>query len=308
MSYTSELKRELFETLPKNKEIADDIIAGIIIANAHFTFKKNQIDFEIHSDSPSFMRYFFRLVYKFYKVKGKLSYLDNKRFKKHRSYTLKYKNCRTLLEKTNCLRQQSGTYYSPILNRILNKSHAAKRSFLKGIFMSCGSMVNPEKSYYLEIDAPNEAVTETCAELLDNLGVEYGLKTRKKKLVLYLKESDSIIDFLGIIGAKRKYFDFENLRILKQMRGDINRKINFETANIDKTAKAASEQINSIVKLKETGRYKSLPTDLKEAAKLREKYPSISISKLAKKEECKMSRSTLHRRLKRIIEISNENE
>ncbi len=303
MSYTSELKQEICQDIP-NKREAYYIIAGMVVSSARFKFDGNQVEFSMRTGNPVLARYIYRTIYKRFHVRGEITASEETRFKKHKIINIAYPDSYSLLEELGCLSKRNGLYYSPVLNNILDEDNKEKRLFLKGIFLSCGSILNPKQNYHLEIDAPNEAVTEVCAEILESLGITCSLNYEYKKGVIYIKESQSIADFLGLIGATKKYFELEDLLILKQLRGNANRRVNFETANLNKTAETNLKQIRAIEKLKETGHFKQLAPELKEAAKFRLKYPDSSLSQLAKKSS--ISRSTLHRRLNKLIDLSED--
>lgn len=309
MSYSVELKKELLESIPDSQDIINVELAGIIISGAQFVFDHNNVSFTIKTENASLARYIFKLIEHQFQLKANIDFTKSTRFHKHRTYILSYENAQDLLEKIGVVTKGKYSYYSPILATIVHKSRKEQIGFIKGIFLCSGSISNPEKRYHLEIDAPNEAVTQCCSELLKNFGISGRLIEVKKHSVLYLKDSQAISDFLGLIGASKAMLEYEDKKIVKQMRGDINRKVNCETANINKTAKAASIQIEAIDQLKSSGRLKILPDDLKQAAELRKRYPNDSITELGKRVVPNISRTTLHRRLKRIVEFSeNSNE
>ncbi len=307
MSYTSELKNDLFENFPQEEE-ARYLISGIILGSGRFDFKNDQIGFTISSENSAFIRYFYQLMFKDCNVKGIFNYQEKSGIHKNKFYSLSYPDIGKVLKDLGCLQKLGEFYYSPILNDILFNSRKAQKAFLKGVFISCGTILNPQTNYHLELDSHYSTVIEVCYEVLKSLGIACSMGVRKNREVLYIKESGAIADFLALIEANRKYFEFEDMVIFKQMRGDINRRINFETANINKTALAASKQINSIEYLKKINQYESLPDELKKAAELRLAHPTISINKLIRKADFPISRSSLHRRLSRIIEIAKKNE
>lgn len=307
MSYSSELKKELYQTIPDKKE-AKYLIAGVIMSDAHFDFNDDSISFQVDTENPDFARYIFRLIYKYYRLKGSLSYLEQKRFRKHKLYTLTYIDTVGILKKLGCVKLLDKGYYSPILNEIVYKSDSDKRAFLKGVFLSSGFILNPERSYHVEIDTYNEAVIETCADILTTFDIDYILNRNRSKISLVIKDAESIADFLGLIGAHKQLFKFEDLMIYKEMRGNINRKINFETANLNKQAQASSKVIKAIRVLQKEKKYSSLSNELKEVAELRVNHPSASLNRLVELSSKKISRSTLNRRLKQLVEMSKEDD
>lgn len=145
---------------------------------------------------------------------------------------------------------------------------------------------------------------------MNNILTEFGLLTkmmkRKKALVIYMKNAEMIADFLRIIGSNRALIEYEQTKVEKEYRNNMNRKINFEVANIDKTAVAASEQLRDIMKLKATKKFEKMPTSLKQVANLRMKYPEASLDKIGSMLVPKLSRSGVSHRFKKIKELADE--
>lgn len=182
------------------------------------------------------------------------------------------------------------------------------KSILKGVFLSSGCIVNPEKDYHLEINFKNKACTDYVYDILSLL--EFTPKILKRKstnhYVIYLKESDQIVTFLSLLEANKSVLEFEKIRVEKQVKNNINRSINCETANLAKTIKSSVKQIEAINKLKEKGKFNNLDEKLKYVASLREKYPDKSLAFIVDKipSNIKISKSGLKHRLDKIVDIS----
>ena len=182
------------------------------------------------------------------------------------------------------------------------------KSILKGVFLSSGCIVNPEKDYHLEINFKNKACTDYVYDILSLL--EFTPKILKRKstnhYVIYLKESDQIVTFLSLLEANKSVLEFEKIRVEKQVKNNINRSINCETANLAKTIKSSVKQIEAINKLKEKGKFNNLDEKLKYVASLREKYPDKSLAFIVDKipSDIKISKSGLKHRLDKIVDIS----
>ena len=181
-----------------------------------------------------------------------------------------------------------------------------RRAFLRGIFLSCGSVTNPEKGYHLELVLKNPGLAEAVRELIREFGLKVGLSRRKGDSVLYLKGADSIGDFLALIGAHTAILQHENARILKEMRNQVNRAVNCETANLNKTVKAAVRQGSCIRFLMEQGAFNELNSGLREAGVLRLQYPEASIQELADLTEPPTGKSGMNHRLRRLCQIAEE--
>lgn len=182
------------------------------------------------------------------------------------------------------------------------------KSILLGSFLSSGYITNPYTDYHLEILFKNKSLAEYYFNLLSVLEFSPKLIKRNKgksnTYVIYIKEADQISTFLSIIGAVSSLLKFEQIRVEKDVKNNINRSINCETANLSKTIKAAVMQLDAIEKLKQKGKYDSLDDKLKEVASLREKYQDKSLEALAN--ILKITKSGLKHRLDKIVKLAEE--
>lgn len=293
---------------PEKKDLARAELAGIFVSAAHIVFENGSVAFELCSERAGFCRYVYSLIFKIYGRRADVRTEKSARFRNHRRYCLRYADAADVLSDTKTLARGRLGWYSPVFGDIYERPENVRRAFLRGVFLACGSVANPEKNYHLELDAPSSVVPEVCAELLEGFGIVPGQTARKHHTVLYLKEAQAISNFLALIGANKAMLGFEDVRILKQMRGDVNRQVNCETANMNKTAAAADEQIEAIEKLKKTGAYAQLAPELRAAAELRAAHPTLSTGALCAAAEPPVSRSTLFRRLKKIVALSRQVE
>lgn len=183
------------------------------------------------------------------------------------------------------------------------------KSILKGVFISSGCIVNPETDYHFEISFKSKACSEYILNLLSLL--EFSPRIIKRKstnYVIYIKEAEQISLILSILGAANSLLKFENIRVEKNVKNNINRNINCETANLSKTILASVKQLEAIEKLEKSGKFLSLRPELKETAIIRKKYPNESLDFLTNKmkEYTKISKSGLKHRLDKLIELANE--
>ena len=172
--------------------------------------------------------------------------------------------------------------------------------------MGSGSINNPEKKYHLEIDFENEENLEKIKDVLEKLGICTKKMITENKKSIYIKEGEEISKFLALIGANKAVMKFEDIRIQKEMRGKVNRLVNCETANLNKTINASIEQIAAIKKLKETGKFNKLNDNLKEIANLRLENPDMPLVELGKRLKEPVGKSGVNYRLKKIMELANE--
>ena len=177
---------------------------------------------------------------------------------------------------------------------------------IRGIFLGSGSVNNPENKYHLEITFKQEKNLSEIGDILKKLGINSKSMKIKNKYSIYLKEGEEISKFLALIGANKAVMQFEDIRIQREMRGKVNRLVNCETANLNKTINASIEQIAAIRKLQETGKFNKLNDNLKEIALLRLENPDIALSDLGKLLKEPVGKSGVNYRLKKIIDIANE--
>lgn len=187
---------------------------------------------------------------------------------------------------------------------LLIKSSCCQRAFLRGAFLSIGSMSDPAKGYHLEFDCSSEAKAEQLQELMKGFGIESRIILRKKYYVVYLKEGTSIVDLLNVCEAPVSLMNLENLRILKEMRNFVNRRVNCETANIAKTVSAAARQAADIEYLRDHYGFENLPPMLREMAEVRLENPDASLKELGECFDPILGKSGVNHRLRKLSELA----
>jgi len=191
-----------------------------------------------------------------------------------------------------------------VTRNMIVQQPCCKRAFLRGVFLVGGSVSNPEKSYHLEIVCTAEAKAEQIKHIIDSFGLEAKIITRKKTYVVYLKEGSQIVELLGLMEASVGLMDFENVRILKEMRNSVNRKVNCETANINKTVSAAVKQAMDIKYIQDHMGLHNLSAGLGEIAELRLQYPEASLKELGEYLSEPVGKSGVNHRLRKLSEIA----
>lgn len=180
-----------------------------------------------------------------------------------------------------------------------------KKAFLRGIFLATGSVSDPSKAYHFEIVVRTRYMAECVQEIMHHFSLDAKIVKRKKYYIVYLKEGSMIVDMLNIMEAHISLMDMENVRILKDMRNDINRRVNCETANIKKTVNAAHRQIEDIEYIEKTKGLKFLSASLREVAMLRVSEPDANLSELGEMLNPPVSKSGVNHRLRKISDIAN---
>ncbi len=179
-----------------------------------------------------------------------------------------------------------------------------KRAFLRGMFLASGSMSDPGRGYHLEIAAGDSDSARRIQEIIGVFGLEAKISERKRNFIVYMKEGAAISDFLNIIGAHVSLMEFENIRILKEMRNSINRKVNCETANIRKTVSAASRQASDIQYIRDTVGFGNLSENLAQIARVRLDNPEVSLKELGEMLDPPIGKSGVNHRLRKLSEYA----
>lgn len=192
------------------------------------------------------------------------------------------------------------------VNTLLIKSSCCARAYLRGAFLSVGSMSDPRKSYHLEFVCSEKTQALQLRETLLEFQIEARIIKRKKYQVVYLKEGAGIVDLLNVMGAHVSLMELENMRILKEMRNSVNRRVNCETANISKTVTAAGRQIEDILLIRDRYGFENLPGNLRQMAEVRLEYPDAPLKELGEYLEPNVGKSGVNHRLRRLSEIAEK--
>ncbi|MCR5546912.1 MAG: DNA-binding protein WhiA [Lachnospiraceae bacterium] len=190
------------------------------------------------------------------------------------------------------------------LDGLLIQQSCCKKAFIRGAFLSAGSISDPKKGYHFEIAVSNLNLAKQIQGAIDFFEIDAKIVERKQQYVVYVKESNQIEDLLALMGANIAYLKFENVRIEKEMRNSINRQVNCETANIGKTVSAAYRQLEDIRLIEEKRGLSSLPKNLQEIAILRKEHPDMALKDLGNLLDPPVGKSGVNHRLRRIGEIA----
>ena len=301
MSFSSELKENLSK-IPnlKNKELVRFELIGYLISNNTTCDKKNIYYSTINEYN----------INRFSKL---LSNMEISNFK----IDIKGKNYVITLPKTSQLQEVeykekdieiSLDFEKQIqnLNNIKEQEEMAIKALTRGIFLGSGSVNNPENKYHLEMILSNKRNAQIIKGLLEKMQIHLKELERKNGYSLYIKEGEEISKFLAFIGANSSVLKFEEIRVIRDIKNNVNRKVNCETANLNKTINAAVKQIEAIKKLKATGKFKNLSANLKEIANLRLENPDASLVELGQMLENPIGKSGVNHRLNQLIEFARE--
>lgn len=186
------------------------------------------------------------------------------------------------------------------------KQACCRRAFIRGAFLSCGSISDPTKGYHLEFVCNNRAQAQQLQDIIGQFEIEAKIVCRKKYFVVYVKEGAGIVELLNIMEAHVALMNLENLRILKEMRNSINRRVNCEAANIQKTVQASTRQVEDILYLRDYYGFSRLPDNLREMAEVRLAYPEAALKELGEYLSPPVGKSGVNHRLRKLSELADK--
>ena len=202
--------------------------------------------------------------------------------------------------------------YDPQQNLVLHinfgilEEECCRASFLRGVFFAGGSITDPQKRYHLELTTSHMQVSRELEALLQETGFVPKAVGRSGSFVTYFKQSEHIEDFLTLIGAPVAAMEIMTAKMEKDLRNSVNRRLNCDSANLDKTVEAAQEQMEAIRRLRSSERLEQLPEKLQETARLRERNPELTLSELALEFNPPVTKSCLNHRLRKLVELAKD--
>ncbi|EJW18997.1 putative sporulation transcription regulator WhiA [Paenibacillus alvei DSM 29] len=259
---------------------------------------------DISTENAAIARRIYTLVKTYFQVHTELLVRKKMRLKKNNVYIVRIPTrVQEILRDLHIVSE--GFLFTDGINEQIVENNCCKRAYLRGAFMAGGSVNNPEgSSYHLEISSMYEEHCRALVELANEFQLNTRFIERKKGFVLYIKEGEKIIEFLNIIGAHQALFKFEDVRIMRDMRNSVNRIVNCETANLNKTIGAAVRQIENIRYLERHLGLEKLPDKLREVAEVRLAHPDINLKEVGELLSGKVSKSGVNHRLRKIDEMA----
>lgn len=264
---------------------------------------------KVRTENISVARKCFTLLEKTFNIEAE-SLVSMNKSKGNITYTVivkQHEDAMKLLQATRLVNEKGeiSEELSTSRNMIVRKN-CCKRAFLRGAFLASGSMSHPEKSYHIEMVCASRAKADQIQTLINSFELDAKVILRKKSYVVYLKEGSQIVDLLNIMEAPVALMEMENVRILKEMRNSVNRKVNCETANINKTVSAAAKQADDIRLIQEEMGLDNLPEGLREIAELRLAYPDATLKELGDLLTEPLGKSGVNHRLRKLSEIAED--
>lgn len=305
VSFASDVKKEL-TNLPIDDECGKAELSALIRMNGAVSFTNHRLVADIQTENAAIARRIYSLLKKYYQVNVELFVRKKMRLKKNNVYIVRLIECVKEILKDLYIIDDGFEFHNQIAPELIQKKNC-KRAYLRGAFLAGGSINNPEtSSYHLEIFASYKEQSEALSELLNYFSLNSKTLERKKGSITYLKEAEKISDFLSIIGAHNALLRFEDVRIVRDMRNSVNRLVNCETANLNKTIGAAIRQVENIKYIDRTIGIDALPEKLREIARLRIEYQDVTLKELGEMVSGGISKSGINHRLRKIDEIAEK--
>lgn len=306
MSFASETKKEL-TTLETKDCCAKAELSALIRMNGSLSFSNRLLIVNIQTENAAIARRIYILIKKLFAVNVELLVRKKMRLKKNNVYIVRLKeNAENILRELKILGE--GFTFIHNIEESLIKKKCCKRSYLRGAFLAGGSVNNPEtSSYHLEIFSLYKEHNDSLCEHMNDFGLNSKTLERKNGYITYLKEAEKITEFLNIIGAHNALLRFEDVRIVRDMRNSVNRLVNCETANLNKTIGAALRQVENIRYIEKVAGLEVLPEKLREIAILRVEHQDVTLKELGEMVSSgPISKSGINHRLRKIDEIADK--
>jgi len=297
MSFSSEVKAELCNIYPSARHCAIAEIAAIV----NTCGSASAAGVRIQTENAVIAKKFFTLVKKNFDIQSQVSIRNQKKFSRSRVYCVIVADPRDAGKLAHALGIEAGRGLSPLVV----SGDCCKRAYIRGAFISGGSLSDPEKTYHLEFVNTDFELLKGLAGLTAAFGLRPRIIRRKSHYIAYLKDGENIVDLLNVMGAHLSLMNLENVRIVKDMRNSVNRMVNCETANLSKTVSAAQKQIRDIEYISGVKGLGFLSEQLEEAARARREYPEASLREIGAMLSPPVGKSGVNHRLRKISEIAD---
>jgi len=310
MSFSGRIKQELGREWSNARHCQIAEVAAILTMCGSIAISsRDQYAVKVSTENIVVARKYFTLIKKTFNIRTEILIRRNL-IKRNVSYAViinKHADALRVLQAAKLLDQFDGIGEElSIMQNVVVQRTCCKRAFIRGSFLAGGSISDPEKSYHFEIVCATLSKAEQLKSIMNSFGMDAKIVLRKKSYVVYLKEGAKIVDMLNIIEAHVALMELENVRILKEMRGSVNRKVNCETANINKTVSAAVKQIEDIIYIRDTIGFHKLSEGLEDIAILRLEHQDATLKELGNLLTPTVGKSGVNHRLRKLSAIAEE--
>jgi DNA-binding protein WhiA len=281
-------------------------LSALIRMNGAVQLTNQRVVLDISTENAAIARRIYTLIKKKFQIHTELLVRKKMRLKKNNVYIVRVPNqVQDILKQLHIVSE--GFQFTSGIEKGILRSNCCKRAYLRGAFLAGGSVNNPEgSSYHLEIACMYEEHCHALCELANRFDLNARCIERKKGFIFYIKEGEKIIELLNIIGAHQALLKFEDVRIMRDMRNSVNRIVNCETANLNKTIDAAVRQIDNIKLLQKEIGLENLPDKLREVAEIRLQHPDINLKEVGEMLKGTVSKSGVNHRLRKIDQMADK--
>ena len=309
MSFSSQIKEELSRQVAPARHCQIAEIAAILSLCGRIQISgDDHYSIKIHTENVTVARKCFTLLKKTFNIITDISIRRNAHLGKNRIYSVavkQHEDALRILKATKLLTEDGEIGENlNVVGNVVVQNPCCRRAFLRGAFLASGSISDPEKSYHFEIVCATEEKAKQIQSIMATFDIEAKIVVRKKYYVAYIKEGNQIVDILNVMEAHLSLMELENIRIVKEMRSNVNRQVNCETANINKTVSAAMKQISDIEYIRDTIGFESLPPGLAEIARVRLEKPEATLKELGEELVPPVGKSGVNHRLRKLCETA----
>lgn len=307
MSFSSRVKNELARIQPSKKCCRLAELSAILRLDGTFHIQgEGSYAFHTKTENAAVARKTYKFLTSSFSIEAGILASKSDRLKKNNEYVI-YIPAQTilnqLLNETGILDDHMRLRYG-IPTRLIRKKCCAL-AYLRGVFLAVGAVGDPLKEYHFELVTDNEELGLDLVEIMNRFDLGARMSKRRKNLAVYLKESDKIVKFLALVGAHATLLKWEDIRIVKDFRNQVNRLVNCDTANLKKSVEAAQAQIEDIGVIERAWGVSSLPGGLRQVAEARLHFPEASIRELGEFCAPPLSKSAVYHRLRRLSELAS---
>ncbi len=295
MSFSAHVKEELFSQIDSARHCRMAELSAILSHTGRLAVADGQTILSLDTDNDALRKKYFTLL-------DKTTNISESRTDLTQEEAMEVLTMLKMYRKND----SNPSVRMDVVDGLLLQQTCCRRAFIRGAFLAAGSMSDPNKNYHFEIVCRSLPQAAQLQEIMNSFDLDAKIVERKKHHVVYLKEGAQIVDILNIMGAHVALMDLENVRILKEMRNSVNRKVNCETANISKTVNASARQVRDIRWIEEHMGFGSLPESLREIAELRLEHPEMPLKDLGQLLTPPLGKSGVNHRLRRLSEIAQK--
>ena len=305
MSFSSKVKDELSRQVNPARHCQIAEIAAILSLCGKIKISdQDHFSIEIHTENVAVARKYFTLLKKTFNIGTDVSIRRGAYLKRNRTYIVavrEHEDAIRVLQAAKLLNEYGEVSENlSVVRNVVVQNTCCRRAFIRGAFLASGSISDPEKFYHFEIVCATQPKAEQLRELIATFDIEAKIVRRKKYYVVYIKEGSQIVDILNVMEAPVALMELENIRIVKEMRNSVNRQVNCETANINKTVSAAVKQMDDIRYIQAVIGLDGLPDNLRELALGRLERPDATLKELGEALNPPVGKSGVNHRLRKL--------